>query len=640
VWILAKVGDQDAPSRERSTDSAVNILYVLGFISVGDGCTEAARVLGLMGLPNDTTMESRSFTYIEEHISSYIHKLTDEILHENLVEEVKSSVEDPLDFRRWEAAQEEGSIPLNTMMYPKVKVSYDMAWQQRNSGNRYASPSGHALFVGGNTRKPLAYMIKSKICTYCKAWTKKNDIVNDPIPARNCKKNHEGSSGSMEAITCLEMTVALFTEKQCCVLVICIDDDASTRSMLKWSNEDYMKNNNTTTPPRAPITKGKNKGKLQVRPDKGRLPAQIPEPSFVAGPNHRKKVLTGELITLALVKVDVKHTMTKNDSTRLGKNFGYMIRNLHKFNGDKNLCYRAGQAVLEHHFDNHEFCGPWCLTPQQLASSDRFYRNKTNDTKLYKVLQEKIGQFVSPERLQEVAHKMDTQVNESFNNTVAWLAPKNKVCCGTLSLGNRIGIAVGIKSIGLVQYFTRLCKMMGINITAPNMLHYLSFKDGSWFKRLNKIKTKEAKSNQMQQRIVKQKEDEVVAKKERSKRDGTYKTGQNMQPVEEEQGHQPPKKKQRKNLVCRACGKPGHATERAKACLHHKARGATVVLVQDNGDPDAAADIDAYDQMELTDDVDPNSEDEVEDITLAVHLNGTAGTTCDSEGEDLYSKPI
>jgi hypothetical protein len=160
------------------------------------------------------------------------------------------------------------------------------------------------------------------------------------------------------------------------------------------------------------------------------------------------------------------------------------------------------------------------------------------------VLQEKIGRFISPEieRLQEVAHKMDTQVNESFNNTVAWLAPKNKVYCGTLSLGNRIGIAVGIKSIGLVQYFTRLCKMMGINIT-PNMLHYLSFKDGSWFKRLNKIKTKEAKSNRIQQRIVKQKEDEVVAKKERSKRDGTYKTGQNMQPVEEEQGHQPPKKK-------------------------------------------------------------------------------------------------
>jgi hypothetical protein len=43
---------------ERSTDYAVNVLYVLGFISIGDGCTEAPTLLGLLGLPNDTTMKS------------------------------------------------------------------------------------------------------------------------------------------------------------------------------------------------------------------------------------------------------------------------------------------------------------------------------------------------------------------------------------------------------------------------------------------------------------------------------------------------------------------------------------------------------------------------------------------------------
>jgi hypothetical protein len=49
---------------ERSTDYAVNVLYVQGFMSMGDGGTEAARLLGLLGLPNDTTMKSRSFTII------------------------------------------------------------------------------------------------------------------------------------------------------------------------------------------------------------------------------------------------------------------------------------------------------------------------------------------------------------------------------------------------------------------------------------------------------------------------------------------------------------------------------------------------------------------------------------------------
>jgi hypothetical protein len=40
---------------ERMTDFAVNVLYVLGFVSMGDAHSEAGRLLGLLGLPNDTT---------------------------------------------------------------------------------------------------------------------------------------------------------------------------------------------------------------------------------------------------------------------------------------------------------------------------------------------------------------------------------------------------------------------------------------------------------------------------------------------------------------------------------------------------------------------------------------------------------
>jgi hypothetical protein len=294
----AKVGSDNAPTQGRSTNLAVDILYVLGFISVGDGCTEAARVPGLLGLPNDTTMEGRSFTYIEERIGPYIHKLTEDILHENLSAEVKSSVEDPNDFHHWEHAQQEGALPLSRLMYPQIMASFDMAWQQRNSGSRYNSPSGHALLVGGVTRLPISYIIKSKICTFCKDWTKKHG-ANVEVPPHTCRKNHDGSLGSMESQSCLELAIDLFDKKQCCLSVICIDDDASTKAMLKWTNLDYTKNKNTNVPPSAPITKGPNQGKLQVRPDKGRLPPHIPEPTFVADPNHRKKVLTGELIALA-----------------------------------------------------------------------------------------------------------------------------------------------------------------------------------------------------------------------------------------------------------------------------------------------------------------------------------------------------
>jgi hypothetical protein len=84
-------------------------------------------------------MESRSFTAIKERISPYIQKLTADILHENLVEEVKATVKDPNDFVLWEQAQQ-GALVLSRAKYPQVKASYDMAWQQRS---RYNSASGH-----------------------------------------------------------------------------------------------------------------------------------------------------------------------------------------------------------------------------------------------------------------------------------------------------------------------------------------------------------------------------------------------------------------------------------------------------------------------------------------------------------------
>jgi hypothetical protein len=42
-----------------------------------------------------------------------------------------------------------------------------MGWQKRGSGNSYNTPSGHALFIGGRTKKVVAYYVLSKICRKC-----------------------------------------------------------------------------------------------------------------------------------------------------------------------------------------------------------------------------------------------------------------------------------------------------------------------------------------------------------------------------------------------------------------------------------------------------------------------------------------
>jgi hypothetical protein len=567
--------------RERSTDYAVNVLYVVGLLACGDGCTEAAKVLGLLGLPNDTTMEGRSFPTIEDRISRKVKQVTDDILLENLVEEVRLTVKDDASFELWNDALTTGVLP--TALYPKIGVSYDMAWQQRNSGHKYNSPSGHAIFVGKLSRKPLSLVIKSKLCNYCSAYRKKNPDMEpeDEIPMHPCTKNHVGSSSSMEPQACLEMAVSLFEDWRCVVDSICIDDDASTRSIMRWSNADHMKNNKTDKVPMIAKSKGKNVGELQKRPDYGKLPGHIPEPVFVADPNHRVKVLTGELYNLESQTVANRFTMTKMDSSRIGKNFGYMVRTLPKLLECQYL--DAAKAVIEHHFDEHKYCGEWCkrksMTPEQALQSPRFYRDKTksSDAKLYAVLSDKIARFITLDRLKEVAHGMDSQVNESFNNTVSWFAPKNKVYCGSLSLSNRIGLALGINAIGLHQYYTRLFKALGIQMT-DNVAHFLQVQESRRSKRLTKLKTRNQKKQRCKSKFAKLKADEVVAQHERRKCEGTYKSGRNMAEgavdgytVEDQEEH--PQKKQKKtslkDWVCQHCGRKGHKTTKSMKCAQY-----------------------------------------------------------------------
>ena len=255
-------------SYERTTDYAVNVLYAIGFLSCGDGSHEAARLLGLLGLPNDTTMETRSISIIEDRVGPFIRDLATEIMAENLTKEVrltflKSANHDNEDFQTWCRSIDKtvATVPLNDSKRPLINVSYDMGWQKRSSGHLHDSPSGHGLFFGKETRKPLLARLKSKLCNYCKSFERKHP--DTPVPAHQCCKNHDGSSGLMEAHALLEMVTSMHDDWNCIVNQICCDDDSTVRSYCQWNNANYLKNYNTDTLPQVPIRRGINKGKLQ-----------------------------------------------------------------------------------------------------------------------------------------------------------------------------------------------------------------------------------------------------------------------------------------------------------------------------------------------------------------------------------------
>ena len=80
-------------NRKRSTDFALNVMFVLCNIANGDGGTEASRPLGFLGLPNDATMETRTFQITEERIAPVIWKVYNGTLEDNLKEEVGLSTD-------------------------------------------------------------------------------------------------------------------------------------------------------------------------------------------------------------------------------------------------------------------------------------------------------------------------------------------------------------------------------------------------------------------------------------------------------------------------------------------------------------------------------------------------------------------
>ena len=178
-----------------------------------------------------------------------------------------------------------------------------------------------------------------------------------------------------------------------------------------------MKNNNTDVLPMVPKKVGVNKEKLQLRPDKGKLPEHVLEPLFVADPNHCQKGLTGELIKLDKSTNNKQITMIRMDSTQIGKNFGYMAWTLK----DQPECEfeSAAKAVLDHHFNIHNNCGTWCKhkneTAEQRIRSKKYYCCVNRDAKFYSVLSEKIERFSTIDKLKEMAHGLDTNMNESFN---------------------------------------------------------------------------------------------------------------------------------------------------------------------------------------------------------------------------------
>lgn len=188
------------------------------------------------------------------------------------------------------------------------------------------------------------------------------------------------------------------------------------------------------------------------------------------------------------------------------------------------------------------------------------------------VLKSIVEPFVTAEHLLEMSHGMDSNKNESLNNTVSYFAPKNRVHCSSGSTENRVDLAVGITILGFKVCFLRLFKALSVEVT-PAVLHFLEVKDRNRQKSLDKQKLTETKKHRNKIKFEQLKEDERIAKIQRTKRDGVCKSGGHMLDggfdADDKEEAQPKKKKARGPVICPLCKKKGHKTSKSELCTHN-----------------------------------------------------------------------
>ena len=208
---------------------ALNCQFVLGLMQCGSGGSEAGVMITFLNLPHASTFEKTSFLSIQTAIRPEIVDLSEKSMEESRCDEIAATIGQDK-FKDWK----------NKKIKPedvKLTVSYDMGWNKRSSGTKYDSMSGHGFVLGSQTKRVLQFKVLSKQCSKCSFAAK--TLVTPP--KHECPKNHIGSSKSMETEAIFRMVKEAFDHIGYNLSIVVIDDDITTKSNLKHSWEELIK---------------------------------------------------------------------------------------------------------------------------------------------------------------------------------------------------------------------------------------------------------------------------------------------------------------------------------------------------------------------------------------------------------------
>ncbi|XP_078377789.1 uncharacterized protein LOC144660943 [Oculina patagonica] len=393
----------------------INSLSGLGAIHSGLGHSHYTGLLSTMGLP---TLTSRNFKTRERESGSAIETVAKESCEFFTEEEKKQSSSEK---------SGEGKIV-------KVGVSYDMGWRKR--GRSHDSSSGAGTAIGLKSGKVISYATRNTMCRICDQAEKKKE---EPGP-HSCRKNHQGSSKSMEVSVAVELFSNAVSSGVSYSTYVG-DDDSTTESRLK-------------TLVNYPIEKWSDI-------------------------NHVSHALGSRLYA---AKGKVKG-LTPTVIGYIQKCFSYCIK---QNNGNPKSLQEGLSNIVSHAFGEHNKCKDWCSyqkDPENYTHSELPGGKDLNGDDLRACIEDALQPFLSMEAAEKMAPAGSSQRNECVNSVIGSKVPKIRHYGGSESSDYRTAAGVAQFKEGH-SYVAKAAKKMGVVKTRPAK---------SYVRKMDKKRAKEAK---------------------------------------------------------------------------------------------------------------------------------------------------
>ena len=389
----------------------------------GNGQTEVDIYTNMLGIGRGM----RRITHIQKEITCAVKLVSDKVIKENIRCEINTS--DKCKFTN----------------KPLLSVCVDTRW---GTQAKFASTDTVFTAAGNHTNLFMNAQAFSNCCILC---TK--GIPHSPL---ECAKNIDGHAKQMEAIGARMFVLGIFEEWDAYVREIVADDDSSIRRILKHKFKKLFELG--LIPERPRYESG------ALKPDNGELPVEHVEIHFFSDRNHRVRSIAKDFFILGRKKLS-ECIGTTHDAERLKRNLSYAIRG----NCDKTIddLTTAVKSVLEHHFNNHEFCGDWCQckgkTEEELKDLKLKYRDKSIHAKFYAQLQPIFQKCL--DKIADVYHTYNSNINEGFNKLICKFVPKDRNFNGTKEYKPRVNIAVCIDSVGYLETYVDLFNEMDMKLS-------------------------------------------------------------------------------------------------------------------------------------------------------------------------------